>query len=119
MISHDTQIGLIGLAALCGGIFVLIRRKSLAKANAKNMTGRSWWESRFNYSEQYFLMAGTAAGIFFILVGIMSLLAAFFKNPEGRLPVPLEYLFWAIIGFIFGGGLIFITYVNFRFRKVK
>ncbi len=116
---ESLQLVLLGLAAIVGGTFVLVRRRRLAKASAKNMTRWPRWSNRFNYSEDYFLMLNTAGGVFIILVGIISLIAAPFKNSDQQMPAPLECLMMAIVGFIFVGGLLLIIYVNFRFRKAK
>jgi hypothetical protein len=80
---------------------------------------RSWWTDRFNYSEEYFQILNIAGGIFFILVGIASLIAAFFRNSENKLPTSLEHLFMGIIGTVFIGGFLLIIFLNIRFRKTK
>jgi hypothetical protein len=117
MIAEAYQLGAVGIVFIIGGVFVLARRRSLARANAKDMIRWSWWTPRFNYSEEYFLILNTACGIGFILIGLLSL--ALFKDSEGRLPAPLEYVVVAVVGFLFIGGFISIIYVNFRFRKKK
>ena len=118
MISENTQVALVGLGSLLGGVFVLIRRKSLAKANAKNMVGRFAW-TRLDYSEEYFLFHGTACGIFFILVGILCLLAAIFRDENRIVAGPVGYLITGIVVFIFLAGLLVIGYGNYRFRSKK
>jgi hypothetical protein len=119
VIAEKVQIGLFGAAALLGGVFILVRRKLLSKSNAKDMDAWLGFAFRFNYSEEFFVILNTAGGIVLILFGVILLIGALFRDSENRLSSPLEFLILAIVGFIFAGGLLTITYVNIRFRKAK
>ena len=118
MISEKTQIGLIGIAGILGGVYVLVRRRSLAKANAKYMAGRYEWTG-VDYSEEYFRFLGTVGGIFFIFSGVMALLSYLFRDSQGTPQALAGYAMYGILVLVFIGGIISILYTRLRFRNKK
>jgi intracellular septation protein A len=105
----------MGIGGVAAGIFLLVRRKSLAKANEKSMVGRGKW-TRFDYSEDYFRFLGTFGGIFFILAGALSLVSGFFRESN---PVGVGYILYGIVAIIFLAFLISIPYVYLKFGNKK
>lgn len=118
MIAHSTQLIVLGIVAVLGGTFVLVKRKSLAKANAKTMIGRGKW-TRLDYSEDYFLFLGTLCGIFFIMVGCMSLVSGIFRSDDKLSSDFVGYVIYGFFAVIALGFVISLPYVYFRFGNKK
>ena len=116
---EDLQLGLAGFLMLLIGVFVLARRKQLSESNAKNADALPNWPARVDHSREFFLILNTVGGIVFVLIGLISIVAALFRGSDIQVSRPISYAMVATVGLIFAGGLVTIIYVNFRFRAPK
>jgi drug/metabolite transporter (DMT)-like permease len=120
---EGTQRIILGVSLLAGGVFLLARYKSLARRVAEGMkdTPLARWPG-FDSSEEFFRGLYGFAGVFMILSGLIPLVGAASGEPGSTSYVICDYVVRALLAGIFGGGLAFILYSNWRSgnrRKMK
>lgn len=111
------QFLLLGMGTLILGAVILARYKHLSHRGAEQMKSSvfaKWF--KFNYTEEYYRGLYIFSGVTLILSGLVFLVKVMEGQP-GTILFSLEgYLESACIIAVFGGGLAFIIYSNWKFR---
>lgn len=114
--TQRTEILLMGIGLLLAGSAYLVWYKRLARRYAEQMKNNpftKWF--RFEYSEEYYRKFNVFGGLFMIASGILCLVSAIGGEPGRVLHSVERYIVLALVALIFGGGFIFIIYINWRF----
>ena len=114
--SQGGQIVLVGILALCGGVYCFYtsrNKQKLRKISDSIVKSGFFFINSPDYAEEYFRLMYTVGGFFFIICGIISLLT----RTEFSHTVLGKYIFYFLVSVIFAGGIGVIIYSNLRFRK--
>lgn len=108
---------IMGIGLLGGGIYAIVRRRSMAEKMALQIDKNDWWVkwSRVDYSPEYFRFMYLAGGIFCIFGGGLLSISSLFGGKIPHNPIA-DTVIWFLVVSVFALGLGCTVYMNIEFR---